>query len=173
MNEQTRQAARMWALAQPAVSAFVASITPDFQDRDDVLQETAVAVLESFGRYDPSQPFTAWAIGVARNQARILFRRKGRDRLVFDNGTLDALAVAFAAEEQEMSRLGYLEECLRELDEKARDLCRLRYGRGLKPAGIAGLLGMEANTVAKALQRVRDRLRDCVLGKAARAGLPA
>lgn len=45
MNEQTRQAARMWALAQPAVSAFVASITPDFKFWDDVLQETAGAVL--------------------------------------------------------------------------------------------------------------------------------
>ena len=94
MNEQTRQAARMWALAQPAVSAFVASITRDFQDRDDVLQETAVAVLESFGRYDPSQPFIPWAIGVARNQARILMRRKGRDRLVFDTAALDARAEA-------------------------------------------------------------------------------
>lgn len=172
MNEQTRQAARMWALAQPAVSAFVASITRDFQDRDDVLQETAVAVLESFGRYDPSQPFIPWAIGVARNQARILMRRKGRDRLVFDTAALDALAVAFAEVEGENARLGHLEECLEELDDKSRDLCAMRYGRDLKPAGIASLLGVEPNTVAKALQRVRDRLRDCVSGKAAN-GVPA
>ena len=48
MDEQTRQAARLWALAQPAVSPFVLSLTLDFQDRDDILQETAVAVLESF-----------------------------------------------------------------------------------------------------------------------------
>lgn len=173
MNEQTRKAARMWALAQPAVSAFVASITRDFQDRDDILQETAVAVLESFGRYDPSQPFTAWAIGVARNQARLQFRRKGRDRLVFDSDALDALAVAFVDAEGESARLVHLEECLKELDEKSRDLCRMRYGRDLKPAGMAGLLGMEPNAVAKALQRVRDRLRDCVSGKAAAAGAPA
>lgn len=172
MNEQTRQAARMWALAQPAVSAFLASITRDFQDRDDVLQETAVAVLESIGRYDPSQSFTAWAIGVARNQARLQFRRRGRDRLVFDNAALDALAVAFADTEGESTRLGHLEACLKELDEKSRDLCRMRYGRDLKPASIADLLGMEPNTVAKALQRVRDRLRDCVSGKAAAPEVP-
>jgi RNA polymerase sigma-70 factor (ECF subfamily) len=65
-----------------------------------------------------------------------------------------------------------LEECLEELDEKSRDLCSMRYGRDLKPAGIASLLGVEPNTVAKALQRVRDRLRDCVSGKAAN-GVPA
>ncbi len=33
---------------------FVTSPVWNFQDRDDVLQETAVAVMESFGRYDPA-----------------------------------------------------------------------------------------------------------------------
>ncbi len=47
MDEATRQAMRLWTLAQPTVSAFVASVVRDFGDRDDVLQETAVAVIES------------------------------------------------------------------------------------------------------------------------------
>lgn len=172
MNELTRQAARMWALAQPAVSAFVASITRDFQDRDDILQETAVAVLESFGRFDPSHSFKAWAMGVARNQARLHFRRKGRDRLVFSPAALDALAVAFADEDSGAERLVHLGECLSELDEKSRELCRLRYGRDMKPAGIAGLLETEPNTISKALQRIRERMRDCVDGKASAFGVP-
>lgn len=68
MDDQTRQATRMWTLAQPAVSAFITSVVRDFRDRDDVLQDVAVAVIESFGRWDPERPFAAWAIGVARNQ---------------------------------------------------------------------------------------------------------
>ena len=56
MNDQTRQAARLWTLALPGVSAFVTSMVTSMADRDDVLQETAVAVIDSFGKYDPDQP---------------------------------------------------------------------------------------------------------------------
>jgi hypothetical protein len=48
MDDNTRQAARLWTLAQPVVSAFVTSVVRVFSARDDVLQEVAVAVIESF-----------------------------------------------------------------------------------------------------------------------------
>ena len=82
MDSRVREATRLWTLAVPTVSAFIISLVRDFQDRDDVLQETAVAVMESFARYDPAQSFVGWAIGIARNQVWLYFRRKGRDRQV-------------------------------------------------------------------------------------------
>ena len=68
MDEQYQQAIRYWTLAQPVVSAYVAAVVRDFRDRDDVLQAISVAVLEAFSSYDPARPFTAWAMGIARNQ---------------------------------------------------------------------------------------------------------
>lgn len=59
VDESTRQATRLWTLAQPAVSAFVTSVVRDFRDRDDVLQDVAVAVVDSFDSYDPQKPFVA------------------------------------------------------------------------------------------------------------------
>jgi RNA polymerase sigma-70 factor (ECF subfamily) len=165
MNPTVIEATRLWTLAVPAVSAFVGALVRDFQDRDDVLQETAVAVLEAFPRYDPAQPFTAWAIGVARNQVRLHCRRKGRERLAFDTEAVDALAVAFAGSDPDR-RLDHLDGCLAALDPASRELCRLRYELDLKPAAIGERIGQAANTVAKALQRVRDRLRECILRKA-------
>jgi RNA polymerase sigma-70 factor (ECF subfamily) len=38
----------------------------------------------------------------------------------------------------------------------------MRYRDELKPAAIGESLGMAANAVAKALQRIRDQLRACV-----------
>ena len=35
MDDKTRQAARLWTLAQPVVSAFVTSVVRDFAARDD------------------------------------------------------------------------------------------------------------------------------------------
>ncbi len=170
MNPEILEAARQWTLAVPTVSAFVTSLVRDFQDRDDVLQETAVAVLESFGRYDPANSFVGWAIGIARNQVRLHHRRRGRERIAFDSEAVDALARAFADQTPHDLRLDRLGKCVEALDDRGKELCRLRYEQNLKPAGISERLGIAANAVAKALQRVRDRLRECVERKAAEAG---
>ncbi|MFO0910942.1 MAG: sigma-70 family RNA polymerase sigma factor [Isosphaeraceae bacterium] len=165
MDEHTRQAARLWTTATPAVSAFIAALVRDFQDRDDVLQNVAVAVLESFPKYDTERPFLSWALGIARNQVHQYYRRMGRDRLTFDNEAIGAIAEAFEDEDPHALELHHLRECFQALDARSREYCRLRYELDLKPAAIGSQLGVEANTVAKTLQRVRDRLRECLTRK--------
>lgn len=163
MDRNILQATRLWTLAQPAVSAFIGSLVRDFAARDDILQETAVAVLESFDRYDEERPFVGWALGIARNQVRQYLRRETRDRRVFSEATEEALSIAFASSPKEAERpLDRLRECLEHLEGRAKTFCELRYVRDLKPAAIASLTGTTANGVAKALQRIRDELRDCV-----------
>lgn len=167
MNPAILEATRLWTLAVPTVSAFVTSLVRDFQDRDDVLQETAAAVMESFDRYDSTQPFIGWAIGIARNQVRLHSRRQSRSRVVFDTESVEMIAQALVDEEPADSRpFERLGECFGSLDGKAQELCRLRYGMDLKPAAIGERIGVAANAVAKALQRIRDRLRECMERKA-------
>ncbi len=163
MDPRTLQATRLWTLAQPVVSAFITSVVRDFAARDDVLQEVAVAVIESFDRYDSQRPFTAWVLGIAQNQVRLYLRRQHRDRLVFDDALIAGLCSTFAeAGREELRPLDFLRDCLGDLQGRARELCELRYGRDLKPAAIAEAVGMTANSVAKALQRIREQLRDCI-----------
>ncbi len=165
MDAQTRQATRQWTLAQPAVSAFLTSVVRDFRDRDDVLQDVAVSVVESFDRWDSERPFVAWAMGIARNQVGLYLRRRRRDRQVleFDPETVNSLAVAFSSvAEVGEPRLDFLHECLKLIEGRARTMCELRYQQDLKPAAIAEKIGMTANAVAKSLQRIREQLRDCI-----------
>lgn len=128
MDERTRDAMRNWTLAQPVVSAFVASLVRDFSTRDDVLQDCAVAVIESFDRYDKSRSFVAWALGIAQNQVRLYLRKQQRLKLVFEDEVVCQLAVAFEAEAASQVRpLGFLRDCLGRLDGRAKELCELRY----------------------------------------------
>ena len=171
MDERIRQATRCWTLAQPVVSAFVASVVRDFRDRDDVLQETALAVFDAFDKYDTSRPFNAWALGIARNQVSLYIRKRRRDRLVFDDNVMISLATAFSEiSSEESHRFDFLQDCLKQLEGRAKSLCDLRYQHDLKPSEIADRLGMSANSVAKALQRIRDQLRDCIEIKSAHEG---
>lgn len=170
MKDSTQQVTRLWTSAQPVVAAFVASIVVNPHDRDDVLQETALAVLNSYSAYDPNRPFQAWAIGVARNQIRLYLRRRKRDRLVFSEETVATLQSTFEKGAPPPG-LDYLPECIDQLEGRARTLCDLRYQEELKPSAIGERIGMAANSVAKALQRIREQLRACIEGKLTREGV--
>lgn len=163
MEDRTRLAFARWTEAQPAVSAFVHAMLGDRSERDDVLQEVAMAVLESFDQYDQSRPFTPWAIGIARNVVLASVRRARRRPPALDPAAADALAGAVAeVSADERVRLAHLAECLRRLDARAREICELRYRGDLKPARIADMLRLQPNTVSKALQRAREQLRECI-----------
>lgn len=164
MDESSQAATRLWTLAQPTVSAFVHAVVHDFKDRDDVLQEIAIAAFRNFDSYDSERPFLPWVMGLARNQVGLYLRRRKRDRLVFSEETVASLADTFTEKSPEMARrLDALGECLKLLQGRAREICRLRYQEDIKPAGIAESLGMPPNGVSKALQRIREQLRDCIL----------
>jgi RNA polymerase sigma-70 factor (ECF subfamily) len=153
MNPTVLEATRLWTLAQPTVSAFVASIVREFQDRDDVLQDIAVAVMESFDRYDSSRSFVGWSLGIARNQVLLYLRRKGQQRQVFGTAAIESVAKAFEnLLPQEGRMLDHLEDCVGMLDADSKRLCTFRYEQDLKPAAIAVRVGMSANTVANTLR---------------------
>ncbi len=168
IDERTKQVTRLWTRAQPKVSAFVTSVVRDFRDRDDLLQDIAVAVFESFDAYDAERPFNQWALGVARNQFRTYLRKRQRDLTVFDPDTVKALESAFAElPKTEARELDFLKDCLEQLDPKGRRLCELRYQEDLKPAAISEALKLPGTAIRKALQRIREQLRSCIELKAA------
>lgn len=174
MDPKLIQATRLWTTAQPVVSAYIVAIVRDFSARDDLLQNTAVAVLESFDHYDSARPFVGWALGIAQNHVRMYLRKLRRDRLVFDDELMGQLARTFEETPPDgvSHRLAdYLPDCIKQLEARARKMCDLRYIDDLKPAAIAERLGMTANTVAKALQRIRDQLRVCIERKGRAEGV--
>lgn len=174
MDESTRKVTRLWTLAQPRISAFVTSVVRDFRDRDDLMQDIAVAVFESFDSYDSSRPFPTWALGVARNQFKTYLAKRKRDqsRLVFDDETVACVEDAIASQPmEELHKLDHLRSCVQELEGRGRELCELRYQDELKPAAISEALGMPGTAVRKALQRVREQLRQCIDRKTAAEGV--
>lgn len=163
MDLSSAQFTRLWTTALPKVAAFVGSMIHEVSDRDDVLQDCAVAAISAFERYDSDRSFTAWAIGIARNQVRLYLRRKSKDPHLFDDEVLGRLVHAFSdLSSEEERKLDRLEECVSKLEGRAREICEFRYHDNLKPAAISKKVGLSANAVAKSLQRIREQLRVCL-----------
>lgn len=88
-----------------------------------------------------------------------LYRRRDQRVLEFNPQTLDSLKIAFADEVADQSlRLDFLCKCLKLLEGPTRSMCELRYQQDLKPAAFAESIGMTANSVAKAQQRIHEQL---------------
>ena len=163
IDGMARRISSLWFSIEPIVTSYVSSQVCDRQSRDDIMQEIAAAVVASFDKYDSRRPFVIWVLGIARNQVGNHRRRSRRDRLVFDESTIDALTTAFASISiDELCKLELIKSGLEKLGDRDRRLCDLRYEEGLKPAAIAPLVGMSANGVSKVLQRIRVQLRNYI-----------
>lgn len=69
----------LWTAAQPAVSAYIASLIPHFHDAEDILQSVALIAVQKSEQYDPATSFLSWCIGIARLEVLAWWRRQGRE----------------------------------------------------------------------------------------------
>ena len=102
-------------------------------------------------------------IGKAKYRILDHFRKAGRDRHVFDDTLVDALADA----QMELAstvdhRADALEHCLGKLPPRSRRLLDLRYVDGMRPTQIADEIDSTPGSVRVMLFRVRNLLADCI-----------
>jgi RNA polymerase sigma-70 factor, ECF subfamily len=166
---QSEQCAALWTAAQPTISAFIRTLTPDFQQAEEVLQRVAVMLVRKFDEYDPNRPFAAWAIGFAKNEVLYYRRQQATDRHLFDDDLVESIATSYVRLVAEADPVREaLEICLDELQGRSRQVIELRYGRGLRSGDIASKMQLSAGAVRVLLHRVRTALRECIekrLGK--------
>lgn len=158
-----RRMAELWMDAQPSVMSFILASVPQIHDAEDLLQQAAVDVATNFERYDPSRPFVAWALGIARNKMRAHFRKGSATGLVFSESALDAIADAHAAtHDTAREQHEALSHCMKSLGDKPSRLLKLRYHENLSHDKIAESLGSTSGSVRVQLSRVRTQLADCI-----------
>ena len=140
-------------------------------DASDVLQETNLAILSHEATYDPARPFLPWARGVARKHVLRFYQKRGREKLVFDDGLVESLAerVPCAADDNPADELARLRKCMDKLVFKQREMVSARYMRGEAVKDIAVREKCSEGAVSMLLHRVRQLLADCMVRDRKRA----
>lgn len=154
---------RLWSDAQTAVGGLIRSLVQDPHLADDLLQETALACFRYFDRYDPERPFVAWALTVAKNKVRDAWRRQQRQPAVLmDDQVLDHL-VTLSARQQPVydERRQAMEQCLRGLEGRGRQILEAFYHHGQSAMRIAEQMGLKPEHVRVLLGRARQAVRRC------------
>jgi RNA polymerase sigma-70 factor (ECF subfamily) len=156
---------------QRRLHQFVASLVLNPADAEDILQETHLVLWREFRRFEPGTNFAAWACTVAFHQVQAWRKRRQRDRLVFSDEFLTAVAADLVESADRLEERGRaLARCVEQVPRHHRDLLRLRYDEGCSVEAIADRLGRTTEAVYRMLSRVRKALHDCVTGTLAGGG---
>jgi RNA polymerase sigma-70 factor, ECF subfamily len=163
MMERHEQFTCLWTQAQPLVAGYINAVIPDFHEAEDALQEVAIVLLRKFPEYDSDRPFVPWAIGIAKREVLMVRRRQARNRLCYAPDLLERISEAYEELAPELEeRAQRLRDCLQRVQGRAAELLRFRYQEALRPAEIAGRVGMAVVAVRVMLSRTRAALRECI-----------
>ena len=157
---------------QRRVQLFVGSLVHDPADADDVVQEAQLVLWREFDRFRPGTDFGAWACTVAFHQVMAWRKKRQRDRLVFSDTFLTAVAKELEADPDRLdARRQALAGCLAKLPAPSRELVRRRYTDGENIESIASATRRTTEAVYRALSRARHLLHDCVTDTLVREGV--
>ena len=161
--EATEEFARLFAENRDRIFRYIRALVPHRTDAEDVFQDTAVVLWREFAKFRPGAPFLPWALAIAFNQVRTHRHRRRQARLFFGEGLIEKLAAESVGMADELDRRSeVLLRCCEKLPPADRNLVAIYYTRDSTVGTIAEELGRPANTIYKALQRIRHALHTCI-----------
>lgn len=149
---------------QGRLYGFIHSLVRDFDDADDLFQQTTVILWNKFPQYDRQKSFFAWACGIARFEVANFLRSRSRKKLYFSDDLNLLLVESFETQRSEdgEERSEALRGCLEKLRQRDRELLLSCYGSEEKITAIAERNGRSSQSVHNTLKRLRLALFDCV-----------
>jgi RNA polymerase sigma-70 factor, ECF subfamily len=164
--EMYEQFLTLFTRDQLRIVAWIRALVPNHTAAADVFQETSLELWRSFSTFRPDADFLPWALGVARHQVLKHWRTAKRDRLTFSEEFLHELTVeAIGLADELVPRQAALDECVKQLSDRQRDLIHRFYGDNQTAAVIASAWERSVHAVYKSLKVMRRALLECVEAK--------
>jgi len=132
---------------------------------EDISQQVFLEFMAKESKWDLSQDARPLLATMTRHIAMRLWRERTRQQPDVVQKLADHIRLL--AEEREAppryeEEIGVLRACLQKLPEKSRELVELYYYNDIGTPAIAEQVNMRADTVCRALSRVREKLRECI-----------
>jgi len=154
---------RLFAKHESGIFAYLLTLLTNRADAEEVFQETCIVLWRSFDRFQLGTNFRAWACRTALHQVIAFRRKQKRERLRFTQAFVETVAKEYEEKADDLEeRLSALADCIAKLKTRDRELLSQCYRSNTTTKAVAEQIGRPADTVYKALKRVRRALFDCV-----------
>jgi RNA polymerase sigma-70 factor, ECF subfamily len=169
MNNEASQGERSEKFTQQVIAcqrmlySYILTLVPNFNEANDILQQTNIALWRNAQRFEQGTDFNAWACRVAYFAVLEHREKTQRTNARFSDVLLDCLSREAEADiDNEDMRLKALSQCLHELPNRWRDLIDRKYVKEEVTKAIAASMGQTANAVTNTLFRIRQALWKCI-----------
>ena len=149
------------------VRSFIHARVQSTADAEDLAQETFIAAYRGLDKFDTTQSFEAWLIGIARHRVLGHFRSADRRQRInqrFREECLARIEAELGGIEAETGAdpLKRLMDCVEKLPERMRQVIRARL-RGDNGSMVAKILNTTRGAIYMLQLRANDHLRECMM----------
>lgn len=142
---------------------FILSLVGNYSDADDLMQETAVVMLNRFDEFEGSGNFAAWGMQVARYKILNFRKRRSNKLRLFSSDAFEKILVQSEVMiERDDERMRALQDCVLKLNENDRKLISMRYENEITTKEVAERIGRSAEGLYQSLARIHRLLLHCI-----------
>lgn len=169
-NEDRERFLALLGENEAQLMGFLCAIAPNYQDAEDLLQQTVLTMWQKFDAFEPGTSFVAWGRQVARYKAMNLMQARRLTPL--DDEVIDLLAITHEEQgaETRLARRHALAKCLEKLPTADRKLTEAAYDGTQTIKDLAAKVGRSAGGVYNSLARIRATLLLCIQTTLAQEG---
>ena len=140
------------------IERFYAGRVYDENDRDDLVQDTLCAIIESYGRFRNNSSVSTWVYSICRNRFYNYLYKKERQNNLFSE-IKNREKIEGELNKNPTEEKLYIEDLLKNLPKMYSKLYELFYEEGYKIKEIARYLRMPEGTVKYLLHQLRQKIR--------------
>jgi RNA polymerase sigma-70 factor (ECF subfamily) len=161
-----QEAAFLEVLAHRSMlKGYLMVIVRDPHLAEDCLSDVTLVIARGWSKFDRTKPFAPWARGIARRVALANMRKWKKPEVLLDEDMIESLGEELSG----MGDEGELEEnkqklqnCLKKLPERSRELITLRYFKEASYEQIAEQTGRTLSALYMAFSRIHEGLGRCL-----------
>jgi RNA polymerase sigma-70 factor (ECF subfamily) len=162
-DERIKVFLRLHSIYQHRIYGFIMSAIGDWNQADDIFQETMGVLWNKFDQFVFGTNFLSWALKVTHYQILSHIKKQTTQNKYFCQETIEnirEIAVSSAYDSDES--LKALRKCVKKLPEKSKKMLSLRYEDGASIQMIAQQIQQSVNTLYKSFQKIHYLLFQCI-----------
>ena len=145
------------------IFSFILTLAPKLSDAEDIMQKSVMIMFRKFNEFKPNSNFGAWGTSIARYEILKFREKQGKNRVLFDSSAFDNILKRTEARVEKIDeRLQALESCLNKLNDRDKELIKMRYEDGLTIKEVAQKAKRPIPGMYKAMARIHNLLQACV-----------
>ena len=161
-HDEHERFTRLLIQHEPELLRCVLVAVPNRSDARDIMQECSVSLWRRFSSYDEKRAFVGWALGFVRIEIRRFLRLSSQRTRLTERAAELLLQDRQTHAEEFNTRNHNLKRCIEKLGENHRELIRGYYYEERSISELSQMSGRSVEAVYKLLQRIRQRLHECI-----------